>query len=182
MKIVIGTPLYPPDIAQPAPYVKELGNRLAQAGHSIVIVAYAHLPEKIPGVKIIAINKNQPLFVRLSAYTKKLWNEVKKADVVYIQNGASVELPAFLISFFSKKPLFIGISDPNTHMKVKQNFFLAFIENMAKRKVRGLITDIPPNRPEILLFKDTPIAEQTAYESSWKNHIKKLIETFGYAT
>src|SRR3989344_9051256 len=39
MKIVLATALYPPDIAPPAPYVKELATRLA-ANHEVTIVTY----------------------------------------------------------------------------------------------------------------------------------------------
>lgn len=96
MKIIIATPLYPPDIAEPAPYVKELAKNLRHK-HDITVVAYANNPEKISRVKIVAVSKRDWLPVRLIKYTLALYKASKGTDVIYVQNGPSVDFPAIIV-------------------------------------------------------------------------------------
>ena len=65
MKIILTAPMYPPETAKPALYVKELAKRLKEKKHEIVVITYSNIPEKVPGVRIVAINKRLPLPIRL---------------------------------------------------------------------------------------------------------------------
>ena len=67
MKIILATPLYPPEIEDFATYVKELVKRLREK-HKIVIVAYASAAEEITGVRLIAVSKHSPLIFRIFRY------------------------------------------------------------------------------------------------------------------
>jgi hypothetical protein len=49
MKIVIATPIYPPELGGPATYTKELATRLANI-HDITIVAFTNAPQPVSGV------------------------------------------------------------------------------------------------------------------------------------
>lgn len=53
MKLLIATPLYPPDIGGPAPYAKELHDRLAAAGHTVTLVSFSDVRSLPPGVRHI---------------------------------------------------------------------------------------------------------------------------------
>ncbi len=173
MRIVVATPLYPPDIAQPAPYVKEFATRKA-AQHMVTIVTYGHLPEQVPGVRIIAVSKLQPLFLRLLAYTLALWKEVRKADIIYVQNGASTELPAGIISILTGKPLIFHIEDKAAHERAQKQFVLGVIELFVTRHARRMVLSHPDSRPEILPFVPPPTAAMELYEQSWKRHLTEL--------
>ena len=72
MKIVIATPLYPPEIAESAIYSKKISELLTKEGNETTVITYTKIPEEIVGVKIISINKQMPLPIRLFVYTKKL--------------------------------------------------------------------------------------------------------------
>ncbi len=180
MKIVLATPLYPPDIAEPAPYVKELAKRLSQK-HEITIVAYGRLPEEVQGVRIIAVDKRRPLVLRLFRYTFALWSALRKADVIYAQNGASVELPVAIIVFFTRRPLVIGLGDRAAHEVAKKNFIRRTIERFAMKKAWSIVTDMPLERPEILPFGSRPDEALAAYETSWRTHLHNLEKTFADA-
>lgn len=93
MKIVIATPLFPPDIGRPAEYVKELAKRLA-GRCSVTVVAYGSLPEQVPGAKVVTVPKNWPIPLRMVAFTWRLWRELKGAQAVWVCDGASVGLPS----------------------------------------------------------------------------------------
>lgn len=181
MKIVIATPLYPPDVAPSAQYVKELAKRLTAEKHSVIIIAYAHIPEKIPGAQIIAINKNRPMPLRVLAYFFALWRAARAADIIYAQNGPSVELPIALISLATRIPIVLGISDKNAHKRTCENMMQKFINNFVIKRARKTITEMPMEQPEILPFTTQSIYEQENYNLSWKNHIRDLIQFFNHA-
>lgn len=173
MKIVLATPLYPPDIAQPAPYSKELARRLA-ATHEVMVVAYAHIPEETTNVRVEAVNKRTPLFVRLVQYFFVLLHSVKEADVLYVQNGASVELPATLVSLITRTPLLVCLSDAAAHKRAKDTWLLKNIERLTLRRAYAVIKNIPSQRPEIMPFQEEPSEKIAAYEVEWQNHIHDL--------
>jgi len=177
MRIILATPLYPPDVAQPAPYVKEVAKRLGER-HQVSVVAYGRLPEKVSGVHIIAVSKSRPLPLRLLAYTLALWRAARSADVIYAQNGASVELPVGLVALFTGRPLVMCLGDTSAHARADKNYYLKIIERFAFSRARVTVTDMPFERPEILPFEPMPEAQLQAYEKAWDSHIESLEKTF----
>lgn len=180
MKIVIATPLYPPDIAPSAQYVKELAKRLVKRGYSITIIAYARIPEKVPGAQILTVNKNRPLPLRMFAYLFALWRAARATDIIYAQNGPSVELPIAFVSLAIRTPIIVGISDKDAYKRTRENMILKFINNFIINRARKTITDMPMERPEILPFTAQPTREQETYRLSWENHIRALIQIFNH--
>lgn len=111
MKIIITTPLFEPEIAEPALYVKELANLLKDK-HKLVVLTYANINAKDSNPKIISILKNQPTFIRLLKYFFKLLRILKNADIIYAQNGTATSLSSALAGIITKKPvLFRFIED-----------------------------------------------------------------------
>ena len=72
MRIVLATPVYPPEIGGPATYTKELALRLRDE-HEIIIVAYASTSEIIPGTTLFIASKRRPLPLRFFKYTVDLF-------------------------------------------------------------------------------------------------------------
>ena len=178
MKILIATPLYPPDIAPSAQYVKELAKRLAAEKHSVSIIAYARIPEKVSGVQIIAVDKNKPLLLRIIAFLFALWRVARATDIIYAQNGPSVELPIALVSLATSAPIIIGVSDKNAYKRTCENKMPKFINNFIISRARKTIADMPMEKPEILPFKEQSARKQEGYRLSWENHICSLIKIF----
>src|SRR3989344_7868932 len=175
MKIVLCTPLYPPDIAEPAPYIKDLATRLSKS-HEVTIVTYGRLPEKIPGVSIVAVDKRQPVIPRLRAYWSALRHSVKEdAQVVYAENGASVELPASFIS----SHLIFHIGDEKAHGRTKQNPLRYLLEKLVCLRARAGLKGSPLHRPEIIPFEKLPVL--AAYEASWQSHMTQVNDALSHA-
>lgn len=110
MKIILATPVYPPEIGGPATYTKELATRLREE-HEIVIVAYASTSEILPGTTLYIASKRRPLPLRLLKYTFDLFRASHGADVIYVQNAMAAGLPAALVSMVRGIPLvlkFVG--------------------------------------------------------------------------
>lgn len=180
MKIVIATPFYPPDTEEMAVYVKELAVRLAEQ-HDVSVVTYTRLPEMSPKVKIFSVNKRLPLVLRLGLYTISLFRASWKIDVLYAENGASVELPAGIVASFFRMPFFIHTGDKVAITHVAANFFLRRIDGFARSRARSVFTDTPAKRPEILPFEPKPTEAENVYRASWDAHIKKLMHAFIHA-
>ena len=110
VKIILATPVYPPEIGGPATYTKELATRL-KSEHEIVIVAYASTSEIIPGTTLFVASKRRPLPLRFLKYFTILFKAARGADVIYVQNAMAAGLPAVLVSMLRGIPLvlkFVG--------------------------------------------------------------------------
>jgi glycosyltransferase involved in cell wall biosynthesis len=106
MKIVIATPIYPPEIGGPATYTKELCVRLHQE-HEITVVAYTNVREAFSGTTLVPVSKNHPLLVRLIKYFLTLWNISKNKDLIYVQNAMAAGLPTAIVSIFRGIPFIL---------------------------------------------------------------------------
>jgi hypothetical protein len=179
MKLVLATPLYPPDIAAPAPYVKELARRLSQE-HEVTIVTYGRLPEEVPGVRIIAVDKRQPLIIRLLSFTIALMRAVRGADVLYVENGASTELPAGIVARLSRARFILHIGDAAAHHHAHTSKLYGAIERFASERAARIVRESPDLRPEILPLEPTPEQALIEYEQSWQEHLAMLATLFSH--
>lgn len=173
MKIVIASPLYPPDIAEPAPYVKELAKRLATR-HQITILIFGTLPEKVPGVTIIPISKRLPLLTRITRYIIALLKAAREADVVIVENGASVEFAAGVVALVTRKSFILHVGDTVAEVRARRSVGLSLVGRLARAQARHIVTEMPLKRPEILPFDAKPDAAIAAYEASWEVHLNNL--------
>ena len=200
MRILIVTPLYPPDIAMPAPYVKELAKRL-KGMHEISILAYNHIPEKIDGVRIVTISKDIPLLLRIIRFTRMLFIESKNVDLLFVQNGSSVEVPFSVVKLFSQCKSILYVSDAHAYTRMKSSFLFRIIFFCAQKSathvstsLRNTVTNhssqlsqqketyvaLPHREPEVHSLFSYPHDERTAYETSWSNHINELTTLFSH--
>lgn len=178
MKVVLATPLYPPDIAPPAPYIKELATRLKEA-YDVHIVTYGYIPEAISGVTIETVNKRRRKLSRLISFTLALYHHGKRADVLFVDNGLSVELPAFLCSLVIRTPIVFHVGDVSASTKSQKQFLPRIIQQALKKRARATVYAIPMPKPEVLPF--TQVTSMEAYENSWKEHLTHIKETLTYA-
>ncbi|MBX4189050.1 glycosyltransferase family 4 protein [Candidatus Parcubacteria bacterium] len=106
MKILVATPIYPPEIGGPATYTKELCERLHK-DHQITVVAYTDVREAFPGTTLIPVSKRRPLPIRLIKYFWAVWHASKDCDLIYVQNAMAAGLPVALASKLRGKPFIL---------------------------------------------------------------------------
>ncbi len=109
MKILISTPLYPPETARVSIFAKQLAMNLQMIyveKHLITLLAYSDFPENINNVKIISVSKKQNLLKRIILFTKILLREVKNNGIILLnQAGISSLLTLLVAKLFNKKTI-----------------------------------------------------------------------------
>lgn len=109
MKLVIATPLYPPDIGGPATYAKTLEEELPKRGVEVVVVSFhtvRHLPKGIAHL----------------AYAFKLFFALSGADCVLALDPASVGFPAALMAILRGKKFIVKIVGDYAWEQGRQRF------------------------------------------------------------
>ncbi len=176
MRILIVTPLFPPDTAPAALYAKELASHLTQ--HQVHILLYGHLPESVPNCSVTTVSKKASAFVRLLHMTRAVFQEAKKADVLLVQNGASVELPVFLFTLLRKKPIVFMESDIPALERTQTSKLNSFVHKQisANATVFSHRTENPwpTTKPIIHPLLPYPETEMQSYAQSWRAHLEKL--------
>lgn len=97
MKLVIATPLYPPEPGGPATYAKLLEDGLG--AHGVEVAAVVKFSEV----------RNLPRIFRHMAYEKRVRRALKGADAVLALDPVSVGLPAMRAAQKEKKAFFVKI-------------------------------------------------------------------------
>lgn len=92
MKIIIATPIYPPEIGGPAVYAQKLKEGLEKRGEVVKIISYQGF-------------KKYPQPFKIFLYFLKLFRKSKNGDLIYALNLVSCGLPAY----FCRKKLVIRI-------------------------------------------------------------------------
>ncbi len=120
MKIVIATPIYPPEIGGPATYTKELCERLHDQ-HEITVVAYTDVREAFTKTTLVAVSKQRPLPIRLIKYFLAVYKASKDADLIYVQNAMAAGLPVALVSMLRNKPFVLKFVGDEAWERATQN-------------------------------------------------------------
>ena len=173
MKILITSPLFPPDIAEPAAHVKELARRLS-IDFDTSVATYGTLPEKVENVPIHTTSKRRPLLVRLFLLTLLLMQHGRSADIVYSENGPSVELPVFIFCALFRKPLLLHIGDTKAYTLAQENTVHRFIHRLVEKQAKAVIEHRTRAKPEILPFGESVVNKVTLYNKEWERHIGEI--------
>lgn len=174
MRILIAAPLYPPDTAPAAAYTKELATRASKT-HDVHLLVYGRLPERIEGVRISTVRKNLFLPIRILWFSMRLLYELAHTDILFAQNGPSVELPLFLVRLLRPVPYVFIVSDTDSHRMARHNRIRSHIEESVARHAIKTIADLPPVRPEILPLEAYPTQKMETYMHAWESHMSTLL-------
>lgn len=109
MKLVIATPLYPPEIGGPATYARLLNENLPNYEVSIDVVKFADV-------------KHLPKLIRHIVYFVHIFRLLKNADVVLALDPVSVGLPACIAAWFLNKPFVVKIVGDYAWEQGRQRF------------------------------------------------------------
>jgi len=133
MKIVLATPIYPPEIGGPATYTVELANKLKDK-HELTIITYTNTHKPVPGTRLVSINKNLSLPARLTRYFLELWKLAPSNDLIYVQNAMASGFPVALVSMLRNIPYalkFVGDEawERATQERLTEKSWREFLDN-----------------------------------------------------
>ena len=97
MRVLIATPLYPPEAGGPATYAKLLCEEFPKHGVEAVLVKWSD-------------TLGYPKFFRHLVYAWRVFRAARAADAILALDPVSVGLPACLASVLSGKPFFLRIA------------------------------------------------------------------------
>ncbi len=120
MKIILATPLFPPEIGDVATYVKDVLGYL-RLNNQVQILTYAGVVEDTGGLEIFTVEKRQFIFFRIWQYFIKLLKLAKEADLIYVQNSVAVSLPAVLVKRITGKKVIINFIEDEAWKRAKRN-------------------------------------------------------------
>src|SRR3989344_866162 len=94
MRIVVATPLYPPESGGPATYAKALEEELPKLGIEVSVVKYSDVRKR---------------FFRHLRYFLRVFRAAHGADIVYALDAVSVGFPAMLAAKLRRKPFVVKV-------------------------------------------------------------------------
>lgn len=107
MKVLITSPVFPPDLGGPATYVPSLGRFLVERGHEVHVVAFCSDPEPAGHPFRVTSIARGSLPVRYLKAFVQVWKAAKDADVVYVNEHLA--LLHVLAAKLRAKPVMIRI-------------------------------------------------------------------------
>lgn len=131
VKLVVATPLYPPEAGGPATYAKLLAEGLPARGISVEVVKFSDV-------------RHLPKLVRHIAYYRRVLAALRRADAILALDPVSVGLPAMRAAKKAGKPLAVKVVGDYAWEQGRQRFGVAedldtFVANrQSSRFVRAL--------------------------------------------
>lgn len=84
MRVLLTSPVFPPDLGGPAVYVPSLGRFLIERGHEVKVVAFCADPNPTGFPFPVTAIPRGPLPIRYMKAFFAVWREAKGCDVVYV--------------------------------------------------------------------------------------------------
>ena len=160
MKLVLATPLFPPEIGGPATYAKLLSEGLPEKGVEVEIVKFNDM-------------RHLPKIVRHYAYYRRLKRALKAADAILALDPVSVGLPAMKAAQKAKKPYVVKIVGDYAWEQGQQRFGVT--QNL---DVFSKTEDVPlPVR--ILRRVQMHVAQSAARVIVPSDYLKCIVTTWG---
>lgn len=109
MKILITSPICPPEIGGPATYVSELGKRLSES-HGITVITFTQKPKRIKKCKIVSIPHHKHflgILFRQLKLAAAIYKYAVSADIIYAQGPVVVGFTSIIIGKLIGKPTII---------------------------------------------------------------------------
>lgn len=173
MKIIIATPIYPPEIGGPATYTKELCERFAHT-HDITVITYTNSADAFPNTHLVPVGKGRPLPIRLAVFFVKLLRASKGTDIIYVQNAMAAGLPVALVHIITGIPFVLKFVGDEAWERATQHKFTT------KRLEDFLANPEGPLRIRMMMWVQGFVLRRAAVVTTPSAYLlQELIKTYG---
>lgn len=160
MRLVLATPLYPPDIGGPSTYAKLLVEGLHGKGIEVGLVSFSEV-------------RHLPKLVRHYAYYRKVRAALRRADAVLALDPVSVGLPTMYAARKEKKPFLVKIVGDYAWEQGRQRFgIVQNLDEFAKTKQSGV-------RVRLLQAIQTLVAQRATRVIVPSEYLKGVVTAWG---
>lgn len=163
MKVVIATPLYPPEIGGPATYVQLLEKELPRRGIEVSVVKFSEV-------------RRLPRLLRHYRYYQRVYREAREADLVFALDPFSTGLPALLASKRAQRPLVLKVVGDYAWEQGVQRFGVRASLDEFTRMSRV------PFPVRILRAVQRQVARRAARVIVPSEYLRQLVTTWGVAS
>jgi len=171
MKIIVTTPLYPPEIAEPGPYTKEVSSKLKDK-LELVVLTYANFTDNDQSPKIISVPKNLSTPIRLLKYFLKLLQISKNTELIYSQSGVAASFSSVLAGLINKKPVIFRYSEDEAWERSKRL-------GLTDKSLEDFLSTPSKNiKIQLIKFLQTFVLKKSKIIISPSNYFKKLLTDF----
>jgi len=160
MRLVIATPLYPPEIGGPATYAKLLEEGLSGKGIEIDLVKFSDV-------------RHLPKIIRHYAYYRRVLKAARSADAVLALDPVSVGLPAMRAARKAGKPFIVKIVGDYAWEQGQQRF------GVTQNLDEFVKTKQVPFPVRILRNIQTRVARKAMYVIVPSEYLKGIIRQWG---
>lgn len=114
MKILLTTPIFPPEIGGPATYTYEISGRLMEKGHPVRVVTFADAEPEAKDIEVITVRLSYGSFGSLRRQLRLFFtmlNVARGMDLLYAQGAVVVGFCTLLVGRLLRKPVavkFVG--------------------------------------------------------------------------
>lgn len=106
-RILIATPMLPPDIGGPGAYAKHLAKELVTKGHKVYILRYGakRRANTFPGMEVHTVSSGIPSWVKHFFYLFRAWRLLAHCDAAIALDPFIVGMPAATACWLRRKPV-----------------------------------------------------------------------------
>lgn len=160
VRLVIATPLYPPEPGGPATYASILSELLVREGVEVSLVKFSEV-------------RHLPKVVRHFAYLWRVYASAKKANSVLVLDPVSTGLPAVLASMLAGKPCVVKIVGDYAWEQGTQRFGISdSLDEFIKRQR-------VPFGVRVLRFVQTFVAKRAVTVIVPSEYLKTIVMSWG---
>ena len=166
VKVLIATPMYPPNIGGPATYSKLLMEGLGRHNVDADVISFDVL-------------MNYPKGIRHLVYIFRLMTGVRGFTHIYAQDPVSVGLPAYIASFLARKKFFVRVAGDYAWEQSVQRFGVNDDIDIFQKKRYGLKTNFLKKVQIFVCSKADKVITPSKYfqklVGAWSPRIKEVV-------
>lgn len=172
-RILIATPMLPPDIGGPGAYARGLADELARRGHRVAVLSYgAQAGEPFdPVMRQERISLSAPLPVRLLRYALAAWRMLGEADIAIALDPVAVGGPLAIASRMRGKPFVIRVEGD----ALWERYVERTGDALTLRQFYAALPHLQLSRPERAWHRMArwvfPQAQRIVFSSRWREEI-----------